>query len=183
MNGLHTLLILGAVFAAVFVEASFNGFRHYLGAQVDFLPALLVYTGLTKDFYTIVLAAVCGGIWFDSFSLNPLGLSVLPLLLIGLVAHRGRELLWSGSFTSQFFLAAAASALQPLAALFILLNLGKPPLLGWKSIWQWLVMAAGGGLFAPFCFAVFKRLHNAFDYQPAHQAAFRPDRQIKRGRF
>ena len=76
----------------------------------------------------------------------------------------------------------AASALQPLAVLFILLNIGAPPLLGWKSLWQWVVMALGGGLFTPVCFALFKRFHRAFDYPPAFQPAFRPDREIKRGR-
>lgn len=182
MNGLHTMLILGAVFAAVFVESSFEGFRHWLGAQIDFLPSLLLYAGLTKDIYTIILAALCGGLWFDSFSANPLGLSVLPLLLIGMLAHRGRELLWSEHVLAQFLLGTVVSALQPLAALFVLINIGKLPLLGWKSLWQWLVMAVGGGLFTPFCFAVFKRFHHAFDYQPARQATFRPDREIKRGR-
>jgi hypothetical protein len=182
VNWLHVILILGAAFISVFVEASFNGFRHLLGAQIDFLPSLMVYAGLTENLYTIGLAAVCGGLWFDSFSANPLGLSVLPLLLIGLLAYRGREVLWSGHFGAQFFLGAVASALQPLMALFILLNIGRLPLLGWKSLWQWLVMAVGGGLFTPVCFGIFHRLHQALDYQPARQSSFRPDREIKRGR-
>jgi rod shape-determining protein MreD len=183
MNRVHTILILVAAFLAVFLEAWFEGFRHLLGAQIDFLPGLLVYAGLTKDRYTIMLAALCGGLWYDSFSMYPLGVSVLPLLGIGLVAHRGREVLWSGHFASQFFLGAVASAIQPLAVLFILLNMGGAPPLGWKSLWQLLVMIVGGGLFTPVCFMVFNRLHRAFDYQPASQTSFRPDRQIKRGRF
>jgi rod shape-determining protein MreD len=182
MNWLHTIVILAAAFVAAFFEAWFDGFRHVLGAQIDFLPALLVYAGLTNGPSTIALAAVCGGLWFDSLSANPLGVSVLPLLSIGLLAHRGRELLSSAHPAAQFCLGAAAAALQPLAVLFILLNIGAPPLLGWKSLWQWVVMAVGGGLFMPVCFALFNRIHQAFDYQPASQPAFRPDREIKRGR-
>ncbi len=182
MNRLHTILILAAIFVAVFFEAWFDGFRDVFGVQIDFLPALMVYTGVTNGCFTIVLAAVCGGLWFDSFSANPLGVSVLPLLVIGLLAHRGRELLSSEHPAAQFFLGAVASALQPLAALFILLNLGELPLLGWKSLWQWAVMAVGGGLFTPVCFALFDRFHQAFDYQPVNKSSFRPDREIKRGR-
>lgn len=183
MNWLHTILILAVAFVAVFFEACFDGFRHVLGVQIDLLPALMVYAGVTNGRLTIALAAVCGGLWFDSLSANPLGVSVLPLLWIGLLAHRGRELLASENPAAQFFLGAAASALQPLAALFILLNIGSLPLLGWKSLWQWVVLTLGGGLFTPVCFALFNRIHKALEYQPAFKSAFRPDREIKRGRI
>jgi rod shape-determining protein MreD len=183
MNGLHSILILAAVFVAVFLEAWFDGFRDVLGAQIDLLPALMIYAGLNNGLGTIALAAVCGGLCFDSLSANPLGVSVLPLLLIGLLAFQGREVLARDHPAAQFAMGAVASALQPLAALFILLNIGVPPLLGWKSIWQWVVMTLGGGLLAPVLFALFNRIHQAFDYQPAPQTSFRPDRQIKRGRL
>lgn len=182
MNGLHAILILATAFAAVFFEATFDGFRHVLGAQIDLLPALMVYTGLSNGLVTITLAAVCGGLWFDSLSGNPLGVSVLPLLLIGLLVNRGREWLARDDIGAQFFLGAAASAFQPLAVLFILLNIGALPLVGWISLWQWIVMTIGGGLFGPVCFKLFQRFHRAFEYPPAAQPSFRPDREIKRGR-
>jgi rod shape-determining protein MreD len=184
MNKLHPILILAAAFAAVFFEAWFDGFRNVLGAQIDFLPALMVYAGLNNGLVTITLAAVCGGLWFDSLSANPLGVSVLPLLWIALLVYHGREVLAREHPAAQFALGAAASALQPLAVLFILLNIGAPPLLGWKSIWQWVVMTVGGGLFTPVLFALFDRIHLALDYQPAApQTSFRSDREIKRGRL
>jgi rod shape-determining protein MreD len=182
MNWLHSILILAAAYGAVFFEAWFDGFRNTLGAQIDFLPALMVYAGLTHGLFTIALAAICGGLWFDSLSANPLGVSMLPLLLIGLLARRSREWVAADHFLSRFCLGAAASALQPVAVLFILLNIGQPPLLAWKSLWQWVVMTVGGGLFTPVCFALFDRFHRALDYQPATQPSFRPDREIKRGR-
>jgi cell shape-determining protein MreD len=182
MNWLHSILILAAAYCAVFFEAWFDGFRNVLGTQIDLLPALMVYAGLTNGLFTIALAAICGGLWFDSLSASPLGVSVLPLLWIGMLANRGREWLARDDAATQFCMGAAASALQPLAVLFILLNIGAAPLLGWKSIWQWGVMALGGGLFTPVCFALFNRFHRAFDYQPAPHPAFRPDREIKRGR-
>jgi hypothetical protein len=182
MNWRPTIFILAAAFLAVFLEASVGFVRHWFGAQIDLLPGLMVYTALTNGFATIVLLALCGGLWFDSLSLNPLGASVLPLLGIGLLIYRNRELLMRGHFFAQVVLGVMAGAAQPLGTLFILLNLGLTPLLGWFSLWQWVVMALGGGAVTPLCFELFDRLHRAFAYQPIRQTSFRPDREIKRGR-
>jgi rod shape-determining protein MreD len=182
MNWRPTMFVLAAAFLAVFLESSIGLLRNLLGVQVDLLPALMVYAALTLGFASIVLLAVCGGLWFDSLSLNPLGASVLPLLLIGVLIYRSRDLLMREHTTAQATLGAVAGALQPLGTLFILLNMGQAPLLGWASFWQWLVLAAAGGAATPVCFKLFDRLHGALEYQPVTQTSFRPDREIKRGR-
>ncbi len=182
MNWLHSILVLAAAFLAVFLEATIDLPRHLFGAQIDLLPALMVYTALTSGFATIALLAVCGGLWFDSLSLNPLGASVLPLLVIGAVIYRSRGLLLREHAFAQAVLGVSAAAFQPLGTLFVLLNLGSAPLLGWISLWQWLVMALAGGIVTPLCFSLFDRLHHAFDHPRAAQTSFRPDREIIRGR-
>jgi rod shape-determining protein MreD len=182
MSWRSTLFVLAAAFVAVFLEASPGLFRNLLGAQIDLLPALMVYAALTHGLTTIALLAVCGGLWFDSLSLNPLGASVLPLLLIGLLIYRSRELLMREHVFAQFVLGVMAGAAQPLGTLFILLNKGATPLLGWYSLWQWLVMAAGAGAATPVCFKLFDRLGRALEYQAVTQTSFRADREIKRGR-
>ena len=73
MNLLQSILILAAAFLAVFGEAAFPLLRHWLGAQVDLLPALMVYAALNADIVTVSLLAVLGGLWFDALSANPLG--------------------------------------------------------------------------------------------------------------
>jgi cell shape-determining protein MreD len=175
------MFVLAAAFLAVFLEACAGLTRNLTGAQVDFLPALMVYAALTHGFATVALLAVCGGLWFDSLSLNPLGASILPLLFIGLLIHRSRDLLLREHVYAQAMLGAAAGAAQPLGTLFILLNAGAAPLAGWFSLWQWAVMAAGCGAAAPVFFKLFDRLRRALEYQPATQTSFRPDREIKRG--
>jgi rod shape-determining protein MreD len=182
MNWLHTILILAAAFVAVFLEAACNLPRVLLGAQIDLLPVLMVYAALTNGFVAIVLLALCGGLWFDSLSLNPLGASVLPLLVIGLVIYASRELLMRDNTYAQVILGMAAAAAQPLGTLFVLLNVGAFPFLGWVSLWQWIVMTVAGGIITPLCFRLFDRLHHAFDYPLTKQLTFRPDREIKRGR-
>ena len=181
MSWRPTMFVLAAAFLAVFLQAA-GVFRDILGTQIDLLPSLMVYAALTHGFATIVLLALCGGLWFDSLSLNPLGVSVLPLLLIGLLIYRSRELLMREHVFAQVTLGVMAGAAQPLATLFLLLNAGATPLLGWVSLWHWAVMAAAGGAVTPVCFKFFDRLRRTFEYQPETQTTFRPDREIKRGR-
>ena len=114
MSWRPTLFVLAAAFLAVFLEASFGFFRNLFGAQIDLLPALMVYTALTLGFTSILLLAVCGGLWFDSLSLNPLGASVLPLLVIGILIYQSRELLMREHLPAQLILGVAAGAAQPL---------------------------------------------------------------------
>ena len=78
MNWLNTILVLGAAFLAVFWEAAFGGVRHLLGAQVDLLPPLMVYASLYTGITTVTLLALAGGLWFDSLSANPLGVTRAP---------------------------------------------------------------------------------------------------------
>ena len=182
MNSLNTIFILVIAYVAVFLEAHVGFIRNTFGAQVDLLPALMVFTALTSDIVTVVLLAILGGLFFDSLSLNTLGVSILPLFLIGFVIYRERELLLREHPFAQFIMGAVASVLHPVMTLFLLMNDGNVPLLGWRSVWQLIVMAIGGGIAAPLFFKLFARVQNALTYQPRIDAPFRADRQIKRGR-
>jgi hypothetical protein len=182
MNWINAIFILAVAYLSVFLEASCDLLRNLFGAQVSLLPALMVYASLTNGFVTVTLLAVCGGLWHDSLSANPLGASVLPLFLIGLAIFIKREVLLRQNATAQLILGLMASALWPIGTVFLVLSFGGAPLLGWRALWQWAVATALGGALTPACFALFDRIHRAFDYPMATQIAFRPDREIKRGR-
>ncbi|HPC61205.1 MAG TPA: rod shape-determining protein MreD [Verrucomicrobiota bacterium] len=183
MNSLTTLLILLMAILVVFWEAAFNPIRSWLGAQVELLPALMVYTALRHSLTAVALLAVVGGLCFDSLSANPLGISVLPLFLVGLLLLLKRDLILHQQPFAQMVLGFAASALAPVLTLLILLTGGTTPLLGWGSLWQLLVVAAGGALAAPVFFELFGWFDRTLVYGPAHQTTFRPDREIRRGRL
>jgi hypothetical protein len=183
MNGLNAIFIFAAAYISVFLQASCDFFRHWLGAQISLLPALMVYASLTHGLSMIALLAVGGGLLVDSLSANPLGASVLPLFVAGVAIFVRRDLLLRYSATAQLILGTAASAFCPAATLFLLLNSGHGPKLGWVSSWQILLGAALGGVLTPGCFILFDRFHHAFDYPSASSAPFRADREIKRGRF
>jgi cell shape-determining protein MreD len=182
MNPLNTILVLGAAFVAVFWEAAFGGVRYLLGAQIDLLPPLMVYASLYTGITTVTLLAFCGGLWFDSLSANPLGVTVLPLFTIGLIIHLERELILRDQTLAQVVLGLAASAVAPAMTLLLLLTMGHTPLLGWGTIWQWLVLSVGGAVATPICFELFGWLHRTLVHQAETQSSFRPDREIRRGK-
>jgi hypothetical protein len=182
MNLLNSILVLAAAFVGVFGEAVFSAPRHWLGAQIDVLPALMIYAALNTNIAVVSLLAIFGGLWSDSLSVNPLGLSILPLLAVGVPIFLKRDLILRDLPFAQVVLGGAASALAPVLALLLLLTAGKEPLLGWASLWQWLVMTAGGGAVTPFFFALFDWCDHTLGYQPRTETSFRPDREILRGR-
>jgi len=182
MNWLHTSLILLLVFLVVFAQGTFDGVRQVLGVQVDLLPSLIVYASLSSGLPTLLLVAVAGGLWFDSLSANPLGVSVLPLFVVGLVIQRYRGLILRQQRIAKVVLGLGASAAVPVLTLLLLINTEKPPVIGWFSLWHWVVVSVAGGVATPVWFGLFDRAMRALSYRPWGQTSFRPDRVIKRGR-
>jgi hypothetical protein len=182
INWLETIFILLAAILVVYWEAGFQGIRRVLGAQIDLLPPLMVYAGLSASLSTVVLLALCGGLGFDSLSANPLGVSVLPLLLVGVVIHAGRDLILRDQTFARVVLGLAASAVVPILTLLLLLTTSQQPLVGWGTLWQLLVMGVAGALATPLLFELFGWLLRLLGPVRASETSFRPDREIRRGK-
>jgi hypothetical protein len=182
MTWLNTIFILLAAFLAVFWEAAFPGVRYLLRAQIDLLPPLMVYASLYANLTSVGLLALLGGLWFDSLSANPLGVTVLPLFVVGVAIYVERELILRDQTFAQFVLGLAASAAAPVLTLLILLTTGHKPLLGWGTLWQLLIMGLGGAVVTPVVFAVFGWMQRTLIHIPPSEPSFRADREIRRGR-
>src|SRR5258708_39006513 len=182
MTWVNTLLILLAALLAVFWEAAFGGLRHVLGAQVDLLPPLMVYASLSAGLPTIVLLAALGGLSYDALSANPLGVSVLPLFIIGLAIHLNRGLILRTQMFAQVVLGLVASAAAPVLTLLFLLTASRQPLFGWGTLWQLVVMTAGGALATPVRFELFGWGNRKLGHPSSVPSSFRPDRENRSGR-
>jgi rod shape-determining protein MreD len=182
MNQLNIILLLVVTYVLVWLQSTFNEVRHVLGVQLDLLPSLVVYTALRSNLAALTCVAVLGGLLQDSLSANPLGVTMLPLFVIGSAIQQGREYILREQAYAQMILGLAASAATPLIAALILINLDARPLLGWFSLWQWVVVSVFGAIFTPVWFRIFDALGAILNYRPFGQGSFRPDREIKRGR-
>ena len=90
MNWFHTASILLAALIGVFLEAVVTLPRDLLGAQVNPLPALVVYAALHSNMATLTLLVICGSLWQSSLSADPLGIALLPLFLVGVFIEINR---------------------------------------------------------------------------------------------
>jgi cell shape-determining protein MreD len=181
MSTLNSILILLVAFLAVFCESAFSGVRNLLGAQIDLLPALMVYAALSAGLPTVTLLAALGGLFFDSLSANPLGITVMPLFVTGFLISTQRELILRDQLFAQSVLGLSASAFVP-AATLLLLTGGHAPVLSWFTVWQWIVMSVGGMIATPALFLLFGWFDRTFTYRSATEMSFRPDREIRRSR-
>jgi hypothetical protein len=182
VKAFNSILVLVAAFIAVFAEAVISGPRHLLGAQIDLLPALVIFAALNTNIVVVSLLAVFGGLWFDSLSANPLGLTILPLFVVGFPIFLQRDLILRELPFAQVVLGGIASAVVPLLAVLLLLTAGQTPLLGWGSLWQWIIMTAGGAVATPVLFTLFEWCDDALGYKPRIETSFRSDREILRDR-
>lgn len=182
MIAFNSILVLAAAYIAVFAEAVISAPRHWLGAQIDLLPALIVYAALNTNIVILSLLAVFGGLWFDSLSADPLGLRILPLFVVGFPIFLQRDLILRELPFAQIVLGGIASAVVPLLSVLLLLSDGQKPLLGWGSLWQWIVLTVGGAVATPVLFTLFEWCDDALGYKPRIEISFRPDREILRDR-
>jgi hypothetical protein len=177
-----TFLLLAA-FLGVWAETQLVLFREVLGAPLHFLPSLMVVAALQSSTRVTAALAVLGGLWFDSFSANPLGATILPLFAVGQGLRSFEALVLRDLPYAQFLLGAGAGVLVPLLTLALLLTLGLSPALGWTTAWHLAVMGLSGGLMTPLLFQVFLRIEQALNHPAMVETSFRHDREIKRGRL
>lgn len=181
MNLLNSTAILLAAFVAAFLGASANPLSSWLHIQVDFLPAVMVFAALTAGVTTVTIAACLGGLFQDSLSANPLGISILPLFLAGILVHRSQELILRDQPFAQFAVGLAASAFVPFLTVLMLYTLGRQPLVGWGSLWQWLLVSLIGGVATPVIFWLLGGLTSSLTHPVSYESKHRPDRTTRRG--
>lgn len=182
VNALHITAVILLALTFVFAEAAFTWPRRLFGAQVDLLPALMVFTALRLGIGSVIALAFIGGLSMDALSLNPLGASPLPLCLVGMLIHLKRDQLLRDEIVAHVLLGMGASLVVPLGTLLVILSVGQAPLLGIGFLWDLVVLTVGGGVAAPLIVKFMNLLENALTYRTQSQSSFRPDREIRRGR-
>ena len=176
------VLLLGA-YLLIFLQSHLDAPRLWLGFKPDLTPALLVCVGLCMGAGHVWTTAVLAGLWLDSLSANPLGVSILPLFAAGWLVYCFREKILGGEFVAQFYLGTFAGLFVPLTQLGLLKIIGETPLLGWEmGLWS-LFNALCCGAAVPLFDRLAKRLVGWFSH-PVYDPNRGPNenRQIVRGK-
>lgn len=182
VNGFNLLLVLAAAYGLVLVQSAFDLTRWLCGAQINLLPALMVYAALNCELPVLVLLAVVAGLLFDSLSANPLGTMSFALFVPAWLIYLQRGLILRELPFARFALGTAAGGVTPLIALLLLLSAREELVLGWFSLVQWLVLTLLSGLLTPVVMTALDYIRKSLSYQPVVAEPFRSDRQIRRGR-
>lgn len=204
MNWVHPTAVLLAPLLVAFAQCRFDGLRNVLAAQPDLLPALVVYAALSGGLSLTTGTAVVAGIATDALSSGPFGASVVPLVFLGVVLHRRRDLLLRESVWAQALLGGGATlavailSTTLLYALWPLVSTGLPsmpyfpeqqpglsavPGFGVHTLWKWAVVTAAATAATPAIFRLFRWIEGAFQYRRVPESVYRANREIKRGRF
>ncbi len=182
MSPINYILLILSAFLAVYLQSTFDLFRNFFGTQFDLLPALIVYAALTHGILFVAGMAFCSGLFCDALSANPLGISILPLFLVGMFIYLFRNLLLRERTYAQFVLGITAGVMVPLLTLLALFTASEHPFFGAGTIFQLLLLGLLGGLITPLIFRVLDSVGRNFNYATLPESSFRPDREIKRGK-
>lgn len=182
MKAFLTLTVLITALITTYLASSWSLPKQITGAQLDPLPALMLVVALRAPITTIAILAIFASLTQSALSSNPLGISLLPLYIVGCAAHINSHNLYLHT-GSRFALGAGAGAAIPLMSLALLLLTNKEPLIGWFSLWQWAAGILSSGLMALIFFPLIEWLDQSVEEQPL-AAPFDTSTQIVRhGRF
>ena len=166
MKAFFTFTILLTALAAIFFESACQIPRNLTGAQIDPLPALMLVVAVRAPVMAISALAIMGSLWQSSLSSDPLGIGMLPLFMLGMLAHLNIKSIAYHHIGSRFALGAIAGALVPILTLCLLLLSGQQPMIGLYSLWQWVAGIIGNGLFALGFFPWLEWLDRTMEEQP-----------------
>ncbi len=206
MNWVHPTALLIGTWVLVFLQSWCTGLRLWIHAQPELLSGMVVYSALFASLPTTVAVALLAGLGSDSLSSGPFGLGAVPLLLLGVLLHRRRDVILRDSRWAQASIGGVAGlcvALGSFVLLFLFwplvssgsaaasapftpevrMGLGDLPVAGVGRLWQWFVAGVTGAVVTPLIFRVFRWVDATCNYQVAPSLIRSGDREIDRGRF
>ena len=182
MSGLTLLLFVVVSWIFVYLQVQGIWFRHWIGSGISFLPAFIVYTAWAQPVWVATCITILSSLWLDALSNQPLGLSLIPFVVVAVVVQDRRQMLVTHEFRMQFWLGAAASLAVNIMTYTLLRLISVDFIASWGTWWILLVSAVLNGIACVVLFPVFNRLRYALEYQPILAPTYRYDREIKRGR-
>lgn len=134
MKKFELLTILLAAYFLVCLQISFHSIGFWIHGYIQFPALAIIYSSTRKLSEISWIYCVIVGLWVDSLSMNPLGLSILTLIACNALSMKTRKALigkpWLSNFSSGFI----TGSLYPCLTVILLLLFGESPVTGWRFI-------------------------------------------------
>jgi len=138
----------------------------WFGVKTDLLPALMVYAGLTVGARGVVTVGIVGALMQDALSVMPLGVTVLPLCVIGLAAHQWQAYLSRDEKAQQLLLGAIATFGASAVVLVTLAMKGQGVGFSFWLLLRLLGVTLVGTIACPIFFAALDRVNRLLGALP-----------------
>ena len=182
MSRVTFLLVLLSALGLALVQGRGLLREAVFGTRIDLLPVFVTYVALRGNVYQALGFAALAGVFVDSLSASPLGLSLIAYSMLGAVLSEVRNLVLRNETVAQIVLGAGVAVVSPILGLAVLWGTGFHPVVGWGTVFQIGVMGVAGGVLAPAFFQVFDWLEVELTFAEEPYSRFRSDVEIKRGK-
>ncbi|MEK9861655.1 MAG: rod shape-determining protein MreD [Verrucomicrobiota bacterium] len=152
-------------------------------AQVDLLPIFAAYVSMHGGMPIMPAAfALLGGCWLDLLSANPLGSSMVTLLVSMLCLQRAQKVMLRDHWAGEAMVGALVSALHLMLGAGLVWITRHHPILGWAFFWHLLINTIVCALLSPWLFALFKAMDRLFAARAIPSLGYRGIVEVKRSR-
>lgn len=181
MTRFELLTLILVTYLLVCFQISFEGIGFWMQGYIHFPTLVIAYsvsTGRREIGFGLCFIL---GLWLDSLSMTPLGISILALLATRVVAEKVWRN-WSGDpYLGLFAPGFAVGILYPLFAVLLMSVLGESPLTGWRFMISLVMSGLTMGLLSPIFFRVLNGLLNTLNFKPISAMRANELREIRRG--
>ncbi len=164
MNREQTIAMFVASYLAVCLGVACDLPRDWLGTPISLLPALAVYAAIQHSVWGITIVAVFGGLLQDSFSGDPLGVSVAALFALGFTLNRKRDFVMHQLPFARMLLGFLMGAAVTLISFTLACLTTNPAVTGAMVLKTVFLTAFATAILTPITFRIFARLHRTFAF-------------------
>lgn len=161
----QTIAIFLATYLAVYIGVAVDLPRDWLGSSISLLPSLLVYAAIQHPVWGVSIVAVFGGLLQDSFSGNPLGVSIAALFVLGFTLNQKRDFVMHQLPLARMLLGFLMGGTVTLLG-FLLTKITTAPAVSALIVAKTVFLTAIASAFlTPLTFHLFARLHRTFTFK------------------
>lgn len=180
MKKFEFLTTLLAAYLLVCLQISLDSLGFWIHGYIQFPVLAIIYSSTRKMPEISWIFCVITGLWIDSLSINPLGLSVLTLLGCNAISLRIRKALIGKTLLSDLSSGFLMGSLYPGLTVFLLILFGESPVIGWRFAISLVLSGVTIGFLTPYFKNLMDFILAQLEFKPV--AGYRESeiREIKR---